>query len=250
MFTAIEFSSFSDFLLILGLQGLSKSELDSILNSDPTHMLCQQELKQLKDEFELYKSKTSMLNKNKPAKDLTAQLENLEKLKIRNAKVEKRLLDIQERNKEKENEMSNRIVELEKELKDSVERLTKEQENQELLYKHKLAELEKQVLKQRERTIELLAEKDSEINSLRTRSPNASPSGVGIKTFSYPRRYMEPQDSGREMDDGLPEETNEAVYQLITRQNSVRNLFYVQSYTLDLSEAHLVLILDKLSKKL
>ena len=130
--------------------------------------------------------------------------------------------------KRKEEEFKQKISELETELKNSVERLTEEKENQELIFKHKLSELEKQVLKQRERTLELLAEKDAEINSLRTRSPSASPSGVGTAVFSYPRRYLDPQlmqpseESERMADEESIEGTNAAVCQLITRQTGVR----------------------------
>lgn len=208
------------------LEGLSKSELDSILNSDPTHKLCQQELKQLKDEFELYKAKTNPLHKGKSFKDLTSQLENLEKIKTRNTKLEKRIHEMQDCAKQKETESKEAISDLKSELQNVEDSLTSEKEECEVIYKQKLAELEKQVLKQRERTLELLAEKDAEINSLRTRSPSASPSGVGTGSFTYPRRYLDPQlmvpSESLELDGSESSEvTNEAVCQLITRQAGV-----------------------------
>lgn len=218
------------------IEGLSKSELDSILNSDPTHKACTEELKQLKDEFELYKTRTSILHKNRSYKDLTAQLENLDKLKNRNNKLEKRVLELQERHKEKENELNKNISELQNELKVSVKRLTEEKEHQESTYRQKLDELEKQVLNQRERTLELIAEKDAEIYSLRAKSPSASPSGVGTVAFSYPRRYLDPQlvqsNLDGEHDEGeSTEETNAAVLQLITRRSGVSGIYlFIRSF--------------------
>ncbi|EDO43115.1 predicted protein, partial [Nematostella vectensis] len=141
---------------------------------DPTHNACQQELRQLKDEFERYKAKTQLLHRSKSLKEITTQLEDLDKLKARNAGLEKRLKDMEEYSHQRENELTSVVSQLRMDLHTAEERYQKGREDSELIYRHKVSELEKQVVKQRERTLELIAEKDAEIESLRMRSPSSS----------------------------------------------------------------------------
>ncbi|EDO43114.1 predicted protein, partial [Nematostella vectensis] len=179
------------FFCLLELEGLSKSELESILNSDPTHNACQQELRQLKDEFERYKAKTQLLHRSKSLKEITTQLEDLDKLKARNAGLEKRLKDMEEYSHQRENELTSVVSQLRMDLHTAEERYQKGREDSELIYRHKVSELEKQVVKQRERTLELIAEKDAEIESLRMRSPSSSNPGGSGSAFAYSRKFMD-----------------------------------------------------------
>lgn len=79
----------SDKPLDLELEELSKSEFESVFVSDPSHKVCQQQLRQLKEEFERYKVKTQALHKNKSFKELSEQIGNMEKLKLQNEDLEK-----------------------------------------------------------------------------------------------------------------------------------------------------------------
>ncbi|XP_048585106.1 GRIP and coiled-coil domain-containing protein 1 isoform X2 [Nematostella vectensis] len=208
------------------LEGLSKSELESILNSDPTHNACQQELRQLKDEFERYKAKTQLLHRSKSLKEITTQLEDLDKLKARNAGLEKRLKDMEEYSHQRENELTSVVSQLQMDLHTAEERYQKGREDSELIYRHKVSELEKQVVKQRERTLELIAEKDAEIESLRMRSPSSSNPGGSGSAFAYSRKFMDLPVAPQEGDESAggadtSPDTSAAVYQLLSRQAGV-----------------------------
>ena len=65
---------------------------------------------------------------------------------------------MQDSAKHKETESKKAISDLKSELQNVEDSLTSEKDDCEVIYKQKLAELEKQVLKQRERTLELLAD--------------------------------------------------------------------------------------------
>ena len=211
------------------LEELSKSELESILNSDPTHKACQQELKQLKDEFERYKVKTQALHRNRSTKELSAQLENVEKLKAKIKEVEQHKAELRDFSQKRENEQDEVIKGLREDVKHQGQIHKREMDDWKLVYQQKLSELEKQVLRQRERTLSLLAEKDSEIEGLRTRSPSSSPSrpdAAGVSTFSYPRKFVDLQNvnSGTQSpaESCQSTDTDAAVCQLLARNSGVR----------------------------
>ena len=209
------------------LEQLSKSELESMLTSDPTHKACQLELKQLKDEFERYKLKTQSLYKNKSFKELSTQMENLDKLKDRNVELEKRLHEVREYSETKERDLHRVTQDLQERISQLESRHKRELEESNLVYQHKLSELEKQVQKQRDRTLSLLAEKDAELETLKARSPSFSPSGVGGSgsAFSYPRRFMDgtqPVTAGYQDLSAEPSETESVVHQLVSRPTGVR----------------------------
>mgnify|MGYP001794560333 CR=1 FL=1 len=197
--------------------------------SDPSHKACQLELRQLKDEFERYKLKTQSLYKNKSYNELSSQLENLDGLKDRNIELEKRLHEVRKFSENKEKEL-HRVT---KELQDRIAQLEtnhkRELEESNLIYQHKLSELEKQVHKQRDRTLSLLAEKDAELESLRARSPIFSPSGIETGTsFSYPRRFVDgtqPVTAGYQDLSAESSETETVVRQLVSRPTGVSVIF-------------------------
>lgn len=215
----------SDKPLDLELEELSKSELESVFVSDPSHKVCQQQLRQLKEEFERYKVKTQALHKNKSFKELSEQIENMETLKSQNADLEKQLQEFKESSKMRELDQKKVITNLRDQLKltDENHRLEKEESN--AVYKQKLEELERQVLNQRERTLALVAEKDSEIEMLRSRSPSASPStdaGAGRTAFSYQRKFVEMTGTSQASLDSLQStEADAAVHQLLSKPSGV-----------------------------
>lgn len=212
-------------MVFVELEDFSKSELESVFVSDPSHKVCQQELRQLKDEFERYKVKTQALHKNKSFKELSEQLENLEKLKSQNSDLEKQLEELKDTSNEKELDQKKVIANLRDQLKLREENYKLEKEEANAIYKQKLEELERQVLNQRERTLALVAEKDSEIEMLRSRSPSTSPSadsGTTRTAFAYQRKFMEiTSGSQASLDSPQVSEADTAVHQLLSKPSGV-----------------------------
>ena len=213
------------FLVSVELEELSKSELESVFVSDPSHKVCQQQLRQLKEEFERYKVKTQALHKNKSFKELSEQLENLEKLKGQNEELEKQLQELKDTSNERELDQKKVITNLRDQLKLMEKNHKHEKEESNTVYKQKLEELERQVLNQRERTLALVAEKDSEIEMLRSRSPSASPSaesGAARSAFSYQRKFVEITGSTQaSLDSPQDSEADAAVHQLLSKPSRV-----------------------------
>lgn len=222
----------SFFSISLELEELSKSEFESVFVSDPSHKVCEQQLRQLKEEFERYKVKTQALHKNKSFKELSEQIGNMEKLKLQNEDLEKQLHELKESNNIRELDQKKVITNLRDQLKLTEENYRLEKEEANTVYKQKLEDLERQVLNQRERTLALVAEKDAEIEMLRSRSPTASPSAdTGVKTrsvFSYQRKFVEMTGvSQASMDPPESSETDAAVHQLLSKNSGVSEIFKI-----------------------
>lgn len=212
----------------VNLEELSKSELESFFANDPSHKVCEQELRQLKEEFERYKVKTQALHKNKSFKELSEQLENLETLKKRNRDLEQQTEELKDLGIEKERDHKKVISNLRDQVKLLEEKHKREQEETSTVYKQRLEELERQVLNQRERTLALVAEKDSEIETLRSRSPSSSPSvenvGKTRQVFSYPRKFVEVSSGSQAtLDSPQSSDADVAVHQLLSKPSGVSN---------------------------
>lgn len=212
----------------VNLEELSKSELESFFANDPSHKVCEQELRQLKEEFERYKVKTQALHKNKSFKELSEQLENLEALKKRNRDLEQQTEELKDLGLEKERDHKKVISNLRDQVKLLEEKHKREQEETSTVYKQRLEELERQVLNQRERTLALVAEKDSEIETLRSRSPSSSLSvenvGKTRQVFSYPRKFVEVSSGSQAtLDSPQSSDADVAVHQLLSKPSGVSN---------------------------
>lgn len=212
----------------VNLEERSKSELESFFANDPSHKVCEQELRQLKEEFERYKVKTQALHKNKSFKELSEQLENLEALKKRNRDLEQQTEELKDLGLEKERDHKKVISNLRDQVKLLEEKHKREQEETSTVYKQRLEELERQVLNQRERTLALVAEKDSEIETLRSRSPSSSPSvenvGKTRQVFSYPRKFVEVSSGSQAtLDPPQSSDADVAVHQLLSKPSGVSN---------------------------
>ena len=208
------------------LEELSKSELESILSSDPTHRACKQELKQLKDEFERYKLKTQALHRNRSVKELSTQLENVDKLKTEVSELEERNQELRQCNETREKDQAEVISNLRVGLKSLELAYKREIEDGKLNYQQKLSELEIQVLRQRERTLSLLTEKDAEIEALKC--PSDTPLGPNVSdvtAFSYQRKFVNSQSvnsGGQVLYEPLQSsDTEAAVCQLLARNSGV-----------------------------
>lgn len=134
------------------------------------HVKCQEELQQLKEEFENYKFRTQSAFKNKNSKDneyakevqlLHSQnLDLQEKVQIFRFQLE----NMEKQYKNKEETFQNTIQEMRELHKQNMLELNTE-------YKSRLNDVENHLKKQRERTLLLLEEKDNEIKLLKLQNP-------------------------------------------------------------------------------
>ena len=206
------------------LEGFSKSELESVFVSDPCHQICQQQFRQLKEEFERYKLKTQALHKNKSYKELSEQLENMENFKSQNSELEKQLQDLKDQSMEREVDQKKIISNLRDQLQFASENYKLEKDEAHTVYKQKLEELERQVLNQRERTLALVAEKDSEIEMLRQRSPSTASSSVesAKPSFTYQRKFVQTTGGSQA---SLDSEADSTVHELLSKSAGVSKPF-------------------------
>ena len=154
-------------------------------------------------------------------------MENLETLKKRNRDLEQQAEELKDLGIEKERDHKKVISNLRDQVKLLEEKHKREQEETSTVYKQRLEELERQVLNQRERTLALVAEKDSEIETLRSRSPSSSPSvenvGKTRQVFSYPRKFVEVSNGSQAtLDSPQSSDADVAVHQLLSKPSGVR----------------------------
>ena len=165
--------------MVKGDVGFSKADLEFILKNDPAHKACREELRQLKDEFECYKTKVQTLRRSRLESEADTNTKDVEKLKhkIKDLKTFVESLERELENKDGE------IDELSENLACERANLQKlhnsELESERTIYGAKMQELEKQMQNQRNRTMVLLNEKDGEIERLKknvTKEQSGSPS--------------------------------------------------------------------------
>lgn len=183
-------------LLVLAAQRNPEqtTNLEAIIDLDP--VLCkektsvqyyQQELRQLKDEFERYKVRAQVVLKNKNAKD-GSQTKELEEVKDQLAELKEKYINLRIQSDEAETkyrknleERQQQTIALQHSHKQDVERL-------EALHRDNLLKLEAELHKQRERTMALLDEKDKELENLRALalSYSLSPRGYSSSDGNRP----------------------------------------------------------------
>ena len=147
--------------------GFSRADLECLLQNDPAHKACREELRQLKDEFECYKAKVQVMRKSRLESETDSNNKDTEKLKnqIKDLKkaVESLRKDLEDRDS-KIDLLQERLV-CEKIDLQKVHNL--ELESERTVYAAKMHELEKQMQNQRTRTMSLISEKDCEIERLK-----------------------------------------------------------------------------------
>ncbi|XP_019641418.1 PREDICTED: GRIP and coiled-coil domain-containing protein 1-like [Branchiostoma belcheri] len=193
---------------------------DSDPGSPVSHDKCQQEYRQLKDEFERYKMRAQSVLKNKNAKDssvgkeietLRSQLQELREKHI----ALRQYCDEQElKDKQKVEDLEARIARIKNEHKKELDKAEEE-------YRQRAAKLETEMHKQRDRTIELLAEKEKEIQTLQLRSHSPvtpymfSNQSEGSAHSASPRDGR--SDAGVDDDDDIRSEHSDTVSELLVR---------------------------------
>lgn len=144
--------------------------------------LCQQELRQLKDEFERYKQRAQVVLKNKNARDGVAARE-LEELRDQLAELKEKYISLRIQGDEAEVRRARELEERQAAAAALQQSHRQEAERAEALHRDELLRLEAELHKQRERTMALLDEKDAELERLRA-SANAAASAASAALCS------------------------------------------------------------------
>uniref|UniRef100_A0A8C6V150 GRIP and coiled-coil domain containing 1 n=1 Tax=Neogobius melanostomus TaxID=47308 RepID=A0A8C6V150_9GOBI len=161
----------------------------------------QQELRQLKDEFERYKVRAQVVLKNKNAKD-GSQTKELEEVKDQLTELKEKYINLRIQSDESEakhrkelEERQHQTISLQNSHKQEVERL-------EALHRENLLRLEAELHKQRERTMALLDEKDKELENLRAMALSYSLSPRGCNN-SDGNRLLDNQDMSEQYNEDI-----------------------------------------------
>lgn len=126
----------------------------------------QQELKQVKEEFERYKVRAQVVLKNKNAKD-GSQARDLEEARDQLAELKEKYINLRIHADEAEARHRRHLEERQQGVLSAQQAHKQELERQEAQSRETLLRLEAEMHKQRDRTMALLAEKDQELERLR-----------------------------------------------------------------------------------
>ncbi|NXQ90741.1 GCC1 protein, partial [Nyctibius grandis] len=132
-----------------------------------TALYYQQELKQLKEEFERYKMRAQVVLKNKSAKDGNLAKE-LEEAQEQLADLKEKYVALQLSSDEMEKQHQRDVEAKKQELCQLQQSHRQELERCQLDYRERALKLEEEMHKQRDRALAVLAEKDQELEQLRS----------------------------------------------------------------------------------
>lgn len=166
-------------LLVLATQRSTDPDIKTAaeveMNEDQgSVMQYQQELRQVKDDFERYKQRAQLVLKNKNAKD-GCQTRELEEVRDQLAELKEKYINMRIQSDEAEVQHRHRLEEQQQRVAALQQSHRQEVERLETLHRDNLMMLEAELHKQRERTMALLDEKDQELEKLRAAvliSPN------------------------------------------------------------------------------
>lgn len=148
------------------IQALSEAETD-VAQENRSAASYQQELRQLKDEFERYKVRAQVVLKNKNAKD-GCQTKELEEVRDQLSELKEKYINLRIQSDEAEARHRRELEEGQQRAAAQQQTHRQEVERLETLHRDDLMRLEAELHKQRERTMALLDEKDQELDKLRT----------------------------------------------------------------------------------
>lgn len=146
------------------IQDLADSEEDPTRTSALVH---QQELQQLKDEFERYKLRAQVVLKNKNVKD-GCQAKELEEVRDQLSELREKYINLRVQSDEAEEQHRRQLEERQQQGAALQHAHRQELERAEAQHRDQLLRLEAELHKQRERTMKLLDEKDQELERLRS----------------------------------------------------------------------------------
>lgn len=154
------------------IQNLVETEAE--LSGDKgSALFYQQELRQLKDEFERYKLRAQVVLKNKNTKD-GCQAKELEEIRDQLSELKEKYINLRIQSDEAEARHRHELEERQQQAAALQQTHRQEVERLEALHRDDLLRLEAELHKQRERTMALLDEKDQELERLRTAALSCS----------------------------------------------------------------------------
>ncbi|XP_030004316.1 GRIP and coiled-coil domain-containing protein 1 [Sphaeramia orbicularis] len=142
------------------------ADVEAELSRDKLASYYQQELRQVKDEFERYKVRAQVVLKNKNAKD-GCQARELEEVRDQLTELKEKYINLRIQSDEAEAKHRHDLEERQQQMVTLQQSHKQEVERQEALHRENLLKLEAELHKQRERTMALLDEKDQELEHLR-----------------------------------------------------------------------------------
>lgn len=167
-------------LLLLAAQRSSDQNIhdlvepEAVPGGDRASVLAyQQELRQLKDEFERYKVRAQVVLKNKNTKD-GCQAKELEEVRDQLAELKEKYINLRIQSDEAEARHRRELEEWQQRAAALQQNHRQEAERAEALHRDELLRLEAELHKQRERTGALLDDKDQELERLRAAALGAT----------------------------------------------------------------------------
>lgn len=160
-------------LLLLAAQRNPDQNIQALVESEAalggdkaSPLLYQQELQQLKEEFERYKVRAQVVLKNKNTKD-GCQAKELEEVRDQLAELKEKYINLRIQSDEADTQHRRELEERQRQLAALQQCHRQEVERADVLHRDELLRLEAELHKQRERTMALLDEKDQELERLR-----------------------------------------------------------------------------------
>ncbi|NXY50475.1 GCC1 protein, partial [Ceuthmochares aereus] len=195
-----------------------------------TALYYQQELKQLKEEFERYKMRAQVVLKNKSTKDGNLAKE-LEEAQEQLADLKEKYIVLQVSSDEMEKQHQHDMEAKKQELSQLQQIHRQELERCQLEYRERVLKLEEEMHKQRDRALAVLAEKDQELEQLRS---VAFPYGLqGSKNYLASR-------TGGTGGDSLGNDASEILPQALHLSTSSEPTFFLYAEQLARKEVEIV----------
>ncbi|KAM6895587.1 GRIP and coiled-coil domain-containing protein 1 [Xenentodon cancila] len=171
-------------LLVLAAQRNPDQNIQDLIETETgsgedkaSALVYQQELRQLKDEFERYKQRAQVVLKNKNTKD-GCQTRELQEARDQLSEIREKYItlriqsdDAEARHRQQQEEWTQQVAAQQQSHKQELERV-------EAVHRDELLRLEAELHKQRERTMALLNEKDCELERLRVITLSCRPDDI------------------------------------------------------------------------
>ncbi|XP_075967390.1 GRIP and coiled-coil domain-containing protein 1 [Anarhichas minor] len=166
-------------------QNIQNLVVETEPGGDKASLFHQQELQQLRDEFERYKLRAQVVLKNKNAKD-GCQAKELEEVRDQLSELREKYINLRIQSDEAETRQRRELEERQQRVAALQHASKQEAERAEASHRDDLLRLEGELHKQRERTMALLDEKDQELERLRAA---VVPSCTGDRTADDEREF-------------------------------------------------------------
>ncbi|KAK9526019.1 hypothetical protein VZT92_016679 [Zoarces viviparus] len=177
-------------------QNIQNLVVETEPGGDKASVFHQQELQQLRDEFERYKLRAQVVLKNKNAKD-GCQAKELEEVRDQLSELREKYINLRIQSDEAETRQRRELEERQQRAAALQHASKQEAERAEASHRDDLLRLEAELHKQRERTMALLDEKDQELERLRAAVvPSCTGGGDDERDRTTDEREFGPETEG------------------------------------------------------